>query len=264
MTWELKKESEIPTSITSVPPPPDDLRRVDRLATFGLLAAGVVHELGSTINAASIHAEVIANGEAVGEAARASARIVLQQLSRMTARLRRLLDFAEDAPPQRERTDIAALTRQVAELFIPLAGRRGITVRMPPAGRVDADVDPMQVEQVIANLVLNAIQASPDGSAVHVAVRRGTDGDEGTVRIEVTDDGPGIAFEHRSRIFEPFFTTKDTSGGTGLGLAVADAIVRAHDGWIDLESEPGKGATFRIHLPIAPSAPQAGRGLGDD
>jgi signal transduction histidine kinase len=140
--------------------------------------------------------------------------------------------------------------------------------------RVEADrahavaaADPIQLQQALTNLLVNAVQASPDGKAVEVSVGRerlappvGLSSDLGGdvqeyARIRVADEGPGIPPEDVGRIFEPFFTTKDVGEGTGLGLSVAYGIVRDHGGWIAVESEAGRGSRFSIYLPPVQGAP---------
>jgi two-component system NtrC family sensor kinase len=248
MKKDLTFGSEMPTSTRSVPPPPEDLRNVDRLATLGLLAVSVVHELALLVDTAVTHNAVVASGELSRDEVQTQSRAVGQLLERMSGRVNRLLDFAHAAPPRRERADVAAIARRIAELFIPIATGRNVTLRMAPAATVAGDVDVVQIEQVVANLVLNAIQASPEGGAVTVSVRATEGESDQGVCIEVGDEGPGIAPEHRMHLFEPFFTTKARTEGTGLGLSVVDAIVRAHDGRIDVESGPETGTCFRVHL----------------
>jgi signal transduction histidine kinase len=115
-----------------------------------------------------------------------------------------------------------------------------------------AHADPFQMEQLLLNLVLNGVQAMPGGGTLTLRTRR--DGDR--VVVEVADTGVGIPEELRARVFDPFFTTRGVGQGTGLGLSVSYGIVRAHGGTIELESETGKGTTFRVILPAA-AAPAA-------
>jgi signal transduction histidine kinase len=127
------------------------------------------------------------------------------------------------------------------------AAEREISLRLEPGpASALALCDPEQVYQVVLNLVVNAIHAAPVGGTV--TLRQLADGPE-RVGIEVIDDGPGIPAEARERIFMPFFTTRQE--GTGLGLAVADRIVRAHHGTIEVDNAPGRGARFRVWLPAA-------------
>jgi signal transduction histidine kinase len=122
---------------------------------------------------------------------------------------------------------------------------------------VKAAVDAEQIQQVLMNILTNAVQAMPQGGSVEMTIIRehtrppaGHEGAEGDyLCIAIQDEGQGISEEDRRHIFEPFFTTKDTGQGTGLGLSIAYGIVREHKGWIDVQSEVGKGSCFRIYLP---------------
>jgi len=110
-----------------------------------------------------------------------------------------------------------------------------------------------QLEQVVVNLVTNAANAIPEGRRGEITIRTGP-GTEGMVRLEVSDNGPGIPPELREKIFEPFFTTRTEGTGTGLGLSICHVIVKAHGGKLTVESEVGKGSTFRVELPAVAAA----------
>ena len=141
----------------------------------------------------------------------------------------------------------------------PLAVKRGVALHfVEGALAVPAEVGTSQIEQVLTNLVMNAIQASPRGARVDVAVsrrklapREPRGPEERCACIEVRDRGAGIPQEVRARIFDPFFTTKPVGEGTGLGLSVAYGIVADHGGWIDVSSEAGRGSVFTVWLPQA-------------
>jgi signal transduction histidine kinase len=119
--------------------------------------------------------------------------------------------------------------------------------------------DPDQIQQVCLNLLMNAIHAMPSGGTLRITAERVTRRKEGLdlasptpyAMLEIADTGPGIPPENRGKIFEPFFTTKDEGQGTGLGLAVSHGIVKDHDGWIEVDGQPGGGAVFRVFLPCA-------------
>jgi signal transduction histidine kinase len=143
-----------------------------------------------------------------------------------------------------------------------IARHRGITIVPDLADDpLLVSADEHQLQQVLANLLVNAMQAMPDGGRIDVATgaRRAHPPGEGApegdfVRILVADRGGGIPAEHLPRLFEPFFTTKDPGEGTGLGLSVANGIVRDHGGWIEVESTTGAGSRFTIFLPAATAA----------
>lgn len=240
----------------------EQLRHVDRLSTVGKLAAGVAHELGTPLNVVAARATMIAEGEVTGEAAAGNARIIAEQTERMTRIIRQLLDYARQGRPDVRVEDLRRVTQCAVELLLPLAGHRKVALEYlagdtPMAVRIDA----AQVQQVLMNVIVNAVQAMDSGGRVQIAIEgvrahRPAAVGEGAgdfVRVEVVDRGQGIAPENLGHLFEPFFTTKDVGEGTGLGLAVAYGIVLEHHGWIDVQSEPGQGSRFGIYLPAEPS-----------
>ncbi|AGP40314.1 sensor histidine kinase [Sorangium cellulosum] len=253
----------------------EQLRHADRLTTVGKLASGIAHELGTPLNVVGGRAKMIARGLSPEEAAD-SARIIAEQADRMTKIIRQLLDFARRRVAQKAPADLAQIARQTLALLEPLARKRSVTLRLdeadlaPPGAQ--AEVDTGQMQQVLTNLVMNGMQSMKRGGELTVRVERararppadhgGAEGEH--VAIRVIDQGDGIAPENIPRVFEPFFTTKDVGEGTGLGLSVSYGIVREHGGWLDVESELGKGSTFTVYLApsgpggAAPAAPAAG------
>jgi signal transduction histidine kinase len=224
----------------------EQLRHADRLRTVGQLAAGIAHELGTPLNVVAGRARMIARAEVDGAAARDSAGIVVEQADRMAHTIRQLLDFARARTPHMSREDVGALAAQAVDLMAPLAQKRGVSIAFSRGARAEAEVDAGQIQQVLTNLLLNAIHAMPNGGEVRVDVIRS----QSDVRVDVIDDGVGMPPEVRSRLFEPFFTTKPVGEGTGLGLAVSWGIVAEHGGRIDVETEPGCGARFSVHIPV--------------
>jgi signal transduction histidine kinase len=235
----------------------EQLRHADRLSTIGRLAAGIAHELGTPLNVISERAEMIALGEhAEPDDVPRSARVIQQQALRMTASVRRLLDFARRRRPDRCRTQLGELARATARLLAPLLEQRQVKIHCgQEAAPIWCEVDPAQIQQVLTNLVTNAVDVTPPGGAVRVAVEAPRQAPAGRapgsrwLRIVVEDDGPGIPAELVPRIFEPFFTTKPPGQGTGLGLAVADEIVREHGGFIEVERAAGGGSRVSVWLP---------------
>jgi signal transduction histidine kinase len=191
---------------------------------------------------------------------RAHARVIGEQAARMTDMIRQLLDLSRRRSTRMGAVNVAQCVRSAAEMLSPVASARKVAIE------VDAPVTPLVVrldageaQQVLTNVVLNAVQASHDGGRVRVAVeeRRATPpamrgGPEGRyVRIVIADEGEGIAAEDLPHVFEPFFTTKGPGEGTGLGLAIAEGIVQDAGGWIEVHSERGRGTEMAIHLPPA-------------
>jgi two-component system, NtrC family, sensor kinase len=237
----------------------EQLHHAERLGTVGKLASGIAHELGTPLNIVSGRAQMILSGEVVErDEVTHTARIVVEQVERMTRIVRQLLDFCRRGNPQRRAADALQIARQTTELLAPLAAKHRVELSHtgPPDPTV-VYVDPGQLQQALANLVVNAIQATPRDGHVQVRVESAEHGPSPDVTTQpgpyailaVEDDGEGIPADQLSAVFDPFFTTKGVGEGTGLGLSVAHGIVQEHGGWIDVSSEPGRGSCFRIWLP---------------
>lgn len=243
----LRLESEYHARIAAL----EQVRRTDRLATVGQLAAGLAHEVGTPLGVIAGRAQMIASGEVLQREALDSARIVAEQAKRISGIVRQLLDFARRRPPEMTTVDLRALARSTAELLEPMARKQGVALELAPeepAGRARGDAG--QLQQVLTNLVVNALQATPRGKKVELSVRAAKD-PEGWVAVAVQDQGSGISPEVRDHVFEPFFTTKDVGEGTGLGLSVAHGIIEEHGGTIEVDTEVGRGSCFTIRLPGA-------------
>jgi signal transduction histidine kinase len=235
----------------------EQLRHADRLKTVGQLASGVAHELGTPLNVIAGRAKMIAQRIVDGDDVVDNARIVAEQAARITAIIRQLLDFSRRRGPSLGAHDLRPIAARTVEMLGALARTRGITLAVEgPETALPAEVDPAQLQQVLTNLVLNGLQAMPDGGRLTIRLDRrhavpppdlgGPPADFAAMSVE--DEGAGIAPEHLAHVFEPFFTTKDVGEGTGLGLSVAWGIVRDHGGWIDVDSEPGRGSRFTVLL----------------
>ena len=240
----------------------DHLRHTDRLTTIGQLAAGVAHELGTPLSVIAGRAEMIVSGEAAGERATASARVIVEQTNQMTALIRQLLDFSRHRGPRFGLVSVRAICARTADMLSIMARRRHITLATELGDDpLLVSADEHQIQQALVNLLVNAMQTTPEGGRVEVTTgerrthRPGDGTPEGDfVCLTVTDNGPGIPAENLPRLFEPFFTTKDPGEGTGLGLSVTQGIVRDHGGWIEVESQVGVGSRFAIWLPAVAEA----------
>ena len=240
----------------------EQLRHSDRLATLGRLSSGIAHELGTPLNVVSGRARMIASGTLSGEEVLESARIIDDQAGRMTALIRQLLDFARRRPPHKACVNLNRLAEQVVQVLESEAIRGKVQLAFSPADESpEMRLDVFQIQQVLTNLVMNAIQASPEGGRVHIRVQAPSPPPDRRPRvsgkymaIQVTDAGQGIHPDDLEKIFEPFFTTKKAGRGTGLGLSIAQGIVEEHGGWIDVDSRPGKGASFTVWLPVKEAA----------
>ena len=246
----------------------EQVRHADRLSTVGKLASGIAHELGTPLNVVSGRAQLIqesvpaSSGDKIGAAELLEvadhARIIVEQSRRMSAIIRQLLDFARRRGVRKAAYDLRQLVAQTVSMLQNLAGKRRVALVVEPASApAFAQVDASQMQQVLTNVVVNAIQSMPTGGTVTLSLRpssaQAPQGEECAAgerwEIAVKDEGEGIGPEVLPRVFEPFFTTKAVGEATGLGLSVAYGIVQEHGGFITAESEPGKGSRFAIHLP---------------
>ncbi len=241
----------------------EQLRHADRLGTLGRLASTVAHELSTPLNIIGVRATMIAAGDVSGEDVRENARIIADQSTRMARILGEILTFSRRAPLTFTELDLTEVVEKAMSLASWLAKKDG-AVKLEVSGNGgDVRGDAGKILQVLMNLILNGLQAMPEGGTLRVRLRTESCTPRGApattkrpyARIDVMDEGVGIPDEILPRVFEPFFTTKLSSEGTGLGLAIAQGIALDHDGWIDVESTAGRGSCFTVRLPrIAPHA----------
>ncbi len=223
----------------------DTMRRAERMATVGQLAAGIAHEIRNPLAAISGSIELLANTPQVAEDDKALMTIVVREIERLDTLINELLEYANPRPRELIEIDLAVLVGETLQVMRQDRTWGAITwVAELPDGRIGMTADPSKLRQVVWNLCRNAAEAAQAGGG-HVTARARVD--EVKVVIEIEDDGPGIAPEHVARIFDPFFTTRKK--GTGLGLATCHAIVADHGGSLAVSSEPGRGARFIVTLP---------------
>lgn len=235
----------------------EQLRHADRLRTVGQLASGVAHELGTPLNVVSGRATLISSGRLSPDAIAESAQIIKLQAERMATIIRQLLDFSRSGKSRQTQVDLQMILRETSQILTQLSHKHEVDLIVRPTSEpMMARVDPGQIQQVLTNLVMNAIQATEPGGKVVIGVsseHRSPPTSDGMPAdyfcISVEDNGCGIPAEIRSRLFEPFVTTKEIGEGTGLGLSIAYGIVREHGGWIDVHSDVGRGSQFRVYLP---------------
>lgn len=232
----------------------DQLRHADRLKTVGHLAAGVAHELGTPLNVIGGRAALIASGKLSDLETRESAKAIKDETDHIADIVRQLLAFARLRHPEPARTDLALVIGKTVELVQTLSERHKVQLEVHmPANPVHAMIDASQIQQVLTNIVMNAIQVMPGGGKISISTsiaQHPSDAASTMACISVSDTGPGIPEETLQQIFDPFFTTKDVGEGTGLGLSIALGIVQEHGGSIEAESKTGFGTTFRILLPV--------------
>lgn len=255
LTAKTQLEKETQARIRSV----EQLRHADRLSSIGTLSSGIAHELGTPLAVISGRASLIADGSIQGNTVAEYAKSIAKQANKMAEIIRQLLDFARRNRSTLSPKNVAKVAEITVDMLVALAAKKNIELELDSTADDDrVEADAVQLQQVLTNLIVNAIHAMPQGGTIKIGVDRrhaqppaDHPGEEGTyLCISVADQGEGIAPEIRDKIFEPFFTTKPVGQGTGLGLAVSYGIVREHGGWIDIDSSIGKGSCFYVYLPL--------------
>ncbi len=228
----------------------DQLIHAGKMAALGELAAGVAHEINNPLTGVLTFSSLLLKKVDENHPWRRDLETIVQQTSRCRNIVKGLLDFARQRKPDKKQWDIHTLIDRTISLVEKQARFQNIQILKDfktdlPSLFLDGD----QIQQVFMNIILNAGDAMA-GKAGTLRIK--TESRDGKAEISFTDTGPGISRDHLSKLFDPFFTTKETGKGTGLGLAISYGIIQSHGGDIQVESEAGKGATFRVKLPIEP------------
>jgi len=241
----------------------EQIKRFDKMAAIGLLAAGIAHEIRNPLASLSGSIQLLSSELVLDHRQQHLMEISLRESERLNALISDFMLFAQ--PPQTNKVpwEVRKIIEETIELFIQSPSfPEGIQI-LPPTARENFQtmIDPSQMKQVFWNLLINAVQAMDHGGEIRIHLEKEEDHLLSMVpprspqrrvkewmKIAVTDSGNGIAPEEKEKIFEPFFTTKE--GGTGLGLSIVHKIVENHSGIIKVESEVGKGSTFTIFLPV--------------
>lgn len=232
-----------------------EVLRNEQLAALGQLAAGVAHELRNPLTPMKMLVQAaLERDDGAGLKGR-QLQVVEEEIERLERSIQTFLDFARPTPLVTTQFNLVSIVEQTLELIAGRAERQGVVLRDAlPVEPVDIEADSGQLRQVLLNLLLNALDAMPEGGQIAVELdvagsqtERGAPAD--FARLCITDSGPGFPPELLGRIFEPFVTTKET--GTGLGLSICQRIVTQHGGTIRASNRPSGGAEFVIHLPCA-------------
>jgi PAS domain S-box-containing protein len=232
------------------------LRRSDKLAALGTLSAGLAHEVKNPLHALGLNLHLLqaelVPGPPDGNAVRSYLDVLRSEVQRLGRIVENFLRFAKPSVPEIKSVDVAALVERVLGLVAFEAADHGVGIEThldPELPSIPSDEG--QLSQVFLNVIINALQAMPDGGSLVVMTRR--DGD--WAQVAVKDTGPGIAEAVLPHVFDPYFTTRPT--GVGLGLAIAHRIVQGHRGSLDVESHVGSGTTMIIRLPLGESVRQS-------
>ena len=240
--------------------------RGEKLASVGLLAAGIAHELNNPLTGILTFSHFIRKKMPEGSQEAEDLDLIIRETKRCATIIRRLLDFAREKAQEKKYADINRLIEETTRLIEWPAHLRDIAISMdldPDLPPVWADED--LISQVILNMLTNAQHAITEKGTITVRSRRcqkptgpGPNAEPvPMVEVSVIDTGCGIPEENLQRIFDPFFTTKEVGKGTGLGLSISYGIITAHGGTIEVESKVGSGSTFRIYLPVEPRVDDA-------
>ena len=221
------------------------MRRQEKLAAIGGLAAGVAHEIRNPLSSIKGLAIFFADRLKGDAAAREAAEVMTHEVDRLNRVITELLDFARPSDLKTRPVELAAVIDRSLQLIHQDASNQGIVIRTSVADNLcRVRIDPDRLSQCLLNLYLNAIQAMVDGGTLAVTC---DDAGNGMAVITVSDTGPGIAADKIHQVFDPYYTTKGT--GTGLGLAIVHKIVEAHGGSVNVESTSGSGAAFMLNIP---------------
>ena len=223
----------------------EQMKRAERLFALGQLSAGLAHEIRNPLASIAGAAGILQRNPQRERKDAECLEIISKECQRLNGLLTEFLNFARPPTPKYQTTDFGAVVDSVMELAAHAVGKKPIELRKnisPDLSPVECD--PELLKQVLLNLIINAIQATPGSGEVLVSVGLRNE----RLLIEVRDEGSGISGADRGRIFDPFFTTKDN--GTGLGLSVAHQIVEQHGGIIRAEANPARGMTFSVSLPL--------------
>ncbi|MGD9123712.1 MAG: ATP-binding protein [Desulfarculaceae bacterium] len=224
------------------------LMQAEKLASVGILAAGVAHEIGNPLSAISGYAQLMSKDDISGEERTEFSDAIAGQAERINKIIRDLLDYSRPSSFKGQAVEVNQAIEAVLNMFFTEKRLRSanLTIKKdlaPELPKVNIDRD--QLQQVVLNMVMNAAQAMEEGGRLMLT----TEVQKGLVCISFADSGPGIAREHLPLLFDPFFTTKPPGQGTGLGLSICERIVSQAGGRIQVKSRPGKGTTFTVWLP---------------
>ncbi len=236
----------------------DQLVQTEKLTSLGRFAAGIAHEVNNPLTSILLNGHLVAEQLKADDPLQEHLRLIIDETGRCGTIVKGLLDFSRQTLPQKAPADI----NEIIEKTLLLLKSQIIMQKVEVATKLEKDLpriqlDVNQMQQVFANMILNALDAMPEGGLLIFQTRMLPA--EEKIEVSIADTGRGIAKEHIRKIFDPFFTTKGTAG-TGLGLSVSYGVVQRHGGTIEVKSEPGKGTTMIIHLPVQEMIKPSSRG----
>jgi two-component system, NtrC family, sensor kinase len=225
----------------------EKLRRSEKLASLGTLAAGVAHEINNPLTGILLYASILNRDKRLDPALLPDVVRVISETERCAGIVKDLLEFSRESLPEKEVLRLDALLDDVVTFFHNQPDFNNIVIGKNYSSDVpQISVDPNQMRQVFMNLVINSGHAMPNGGELEISTFRSAD--EMYACAAIKDTGDGISEENLARIFDPFFTTKPE--GTGLGLSISYGIIENHGGRIEVKSRAGEGAVFTVMLPV--------------
>ena len=223
------------------------LVEAEKLASIGKLAAGIAHEINNPLTSVLTFSSLLLEQCPASDPRHAKLKMVVKETTRVRNIVRQVLSFAKEAPLRTEKINLNQPVTEIVESLIAQEAFQGIELDLDLADDLqDIFIDPVQIGQVVLNIVLNATHAIVPPGKIRVSTRAAGN----FMELIISDTGKGIPEENLQKIFDPFFTTKDKSRGTGLGLAVSYGIIKKHGGDIEVRSKVNEGSTFIVRLPI--------------
>jgi len=225
------------------------LERSHKLSMVGQMAAGVAHEIKNPLASIKGSVEILCSDETSDTERKEFSEIITREIRRIDNTVKEFLDFARPRESRPRPVDLVDIVDAAARQFGSQAGPAGVQIVQHSDPGLKVQVDPEKIQQVVLNLLLNALEASTSGDTIEISARAA---DDNWAELAVRDHGAGIDPAEAERIFEPFYTRK--SSGSGLGLAIVKSIVESHGGRVDLKPADGGGAVFTVSLPLSEGA----------
>lgn len=224
-----------------------ELREKENLALIGEVVSSIAHSLSNPLNIISGNADYLLLNKKEGEEEYEELNTIVHETTRITKAIRHLLNFSRPINVEKSKGDINEIIDDITGKAKFIIGKKDIKIKKSTAKKLPlAEFDQSQIEEVILNIFTNAVQAIQSKGEIELK----TSNSEGFVKVEVSDNGPGIPKDNLEKIFLPFYSSKEYGKGTGLGLSIAKRIITEHKGKISVKSSPGKGTTFIISLPV--------------
>ncbi len=244
--FSQKMEEKIQKTTADLRKAEAQLVRSEKLAALGQLAAGIAHEIRNPLTSINILIHSLVEKLPSNHTQRQDLQVIQEEIHRINEIVDQFLRFAKPALPVFQKTEILSIFEEILQLLRPQIEKQQIVVQKNFQALPLVQIDREQIKQALLNLLLNAIQAMPQGGRLTLSGRNSADGQ--WIELSVQDTGVGISEEDMKKLFDPFFSTKE--GGMGLGLSITHRIIDQHHGKIEVESTPEKGTLFNVWLPI--------------